>query len=141
MERVGLDTAVLIYQLEDVSPYVDLTTHLLTHAALGKWQLHVSAISIAEILAGPWKAGDANTARRIEDSLRALPSLAVADVTLDVAVAAARLRGQTNLPLADSLILASMVRREVQLVVTNDTAWRVKGLPFKVLILEDYVPD
>ena len=27
-ERIGLDTAVLIYQLEDVSPYVQLTTHL-----------------------------------------------------------------------------------------------------------------
>jgi predicted nucleic acid-binding protein len=101
----------------------------------------VSAISIAEILAGPWKAGDANTARTIEDSLRGLPNLAVADVTLDVASAAARLRGQTNLPLADSLILASMMRREVQVVVTNDIAWRVKGLPSKVLILEDYVPN
>ena len=138
-ERIGLDTAVLIYQLEDVSPYVQLTTHLLTNAAMGRTQLLVSAISVAEILAGPWKAGDESAARRIEESMRALPGLEVADVTFDAASRAARLRGQTNLPLADSLILASVMQRKPQLIVTNDAAWRVKGLPFRVLVLEDYV--
>jgi len=138
-ERIGLDTAVLIYQLEDVSPYVQLTTHLLTNAAMGRTQLLVSAISVAEILAGPWKAGDESAARRIEESMRALPGLVVADMTFDAASRAARLRGQTNLPLADSLILASVMQRKPQLIVTNDAAWRVKGLPFRVLVLEDYV--
>jgi len=137
--RVGLDTSVMIYHLEGVSPYVELTTHLFAGAAMGGIQLVGSAITVGEILVGPWRVGDSQGARQLEHALRQLPGFLVADITFDVASRAAQLRSKTSLPLPDALIMTSLIERGVQALVTNDAAWRVKGLPCRTLVLEDYL--
>ncbi len=138
-ERIGVDTAVLIYHLEDVIPYSSLTTHLLTKAAIGAVQLFISTITVAEILAGPWRAGNGESVKRIEGALRALPGTAVADITWEVASRGAELSGRTTLPLPDALIVASAIEHGAQLLVTNDAAWRTKHLPCRVAVLDDYL--
>lgn len=45
-KRVGIDTQVLIYHMQDVAPYAELTTHLLTQAATG-------AVTDAGVLKNP----------------------------------------------------------------------------------------
>lgn len=138
-ERVAVDTAVLIYQLENITPYVQLTSYLLAHAGAGITFLIVSTITVGELLVGPWRSRGRQEARRIEDALRALPGLLVADITWDVAAQGAALRARTNLPFPDALILASAIEHGAQVVVTNDAAWRVKSLPCRVVVLDDYI--
>ena len=138
--RIGVDTPVWIYHLEDVRPYSDLTLHLFSEAVAGTEELILSAISLAEILVGPWREGDSDRAERIEDALRAIPGVSPADLTSTAASMGARIRGQTDLPLPDALIIASALAHQVQLLITNDTEWsRVKRLPCRVLILDNYV--
>lgn len=136
---VGLDTPVLIYHLEDVSPYADLTTYLLSRAASGSLDLILSTVTVGEILAGPWRAGDGKSAQRIEEALHALPGIAVAEITWKAASKAAEIRGKSNLPLPDALIIASSVEKGATLLVTNDAGWRVRHLPCRILLLDDYV--
>lgn len=136
--RVGLDTQVLIYHLEDVPPYGQLTTHLLAEAAAGAFQLLLSVVTLSEILVKPWQEGDADRARRIRVALEAMPGIQFAGITTAVAADAAALRGRTGLPLPDALIVGSVVDRGAQVIVTNDRAWRAKKLPCRVLLLDEY---
>ena len=138
--RVGVDTVVWIYHLEDVRPYSELTLHLLSEAAAGAMKLVLSTISVAEILAGPWRAGNRDWAERIEAALQALPGIDAADIAWSTARRAARIRGETNLPMPDALIIASALDRGAQLLVTNDAGWaHVRHLGSRVLMLDDYV--
>lgn len=139
VRRVGIDTPVLIYHFEDVSPYSELTTYLLAHAASGAVDLILSTVTVAEILSGPWRGGNGERAGRIENVMQALPGVTIAPVTWETASRGAELRGKTGLPLPDALILASAISHGAQVIVTNDMAWRVKGLPCCVLILDEYV--
>lgn len=139
IERIGLDTSVLIYHLEGIVPYTALTMHLLAKAATGRAHLVMSTISVGEILAGPWRADNEEGAKRIEGALRALPGASVADITWEVASRGAELSGRTMLPLPDALIVASAIEHGAQLLVTNDAAWRIKHLPCRVAVLDDYL--
>jgi len=136
--RIGLDTTVLIYHLENVLPYAELTTRILG-SVTPAIRLIVSVSSVAEILAGPWKKGQADQASRVEEDIRALPGLAVRDVTWATAAAAAELRGKTSLPLPDSLIVASLLEGEAQAIVTNDARWKSAKLPCRIVLLDDYI--
>jgi len=140
--RIGVDTPIWIYHLEDVRPYSDLTLHLFSEAVAGTRELVLSAVSLAEILVGPWRNEDSGRAGRIEDVLKAIPGVSSADLTWTAASMGARIRGQTDLPLPDALIIASALERQAQLIITNDAEWgRVKRLPCRVLILDNYLRE
>lgn len=135
--RAGVDTAVWIYHLEDVRPYSELTVHLLAEAAAGRLELILSTVTLAEILAGPWRTGDAERAGRIEAVLEALPGVRPAAATWAVASAAARIRGELKLPLPDAFIIASALDQQAQLLVTNDATWsRAASLGARVVLLD-----
>ncbi len=138
--RVGVDTVVWIYHLEDVRPYSELTLHLLSAAAAGPMKLVLSTVSVAEILTGPWRAGNGDRAERIEAALQALPGIAAADITWSIVRSAARIGGETNLPLPDALIIASALESGARLLVTNDAGWsHARHLGSRILMLDDYV--
>ena len=138
--RVGVDTVVWIYHLADVRPYSELTLHLLSAAAAGPLKLVLSTVSVAEILTGPWRAGKGDRAERIEAALQALPGIATADITWSIARSAARIRGETDLPLPDALIIASALDSGARLLVTNDAGWaHARHLGSRILMLDDYV--
>ncbi len=137
--RIAMDTAVLIYHLEDISPYAELTTHLLSLVAVPDVQLVLSVITVGEVLAGPWKTGDGDRARRLETALKALPGVAFAGVNMETAVKTAELRGRAKLPLPDALIVASAAQGGATVIVTNDAAWKGRSLPCRIVLLDDFV--
>ena len=61
---VAVDSNILIYHLEGLASYVDLTMALLTRLAEGEFRLVVSTVSVGEILAGPHLARDEAKAAR-----------------------------------------------------------------------------
>ncbi len=137
-KRIGLDTQVLIYHLEDIAPYTELTTYLLIEASAGALQLLLSVVSLSEILVKPWQEGDGDRAGRIRMSLESLPGIQFANITAADAADGAALRGRTGLPLPDALIIASVVTQGAQAILTNDKTWRSKKLPCRTLMLDEY---
>ena len=137
VRRVALDTPVLIYHLEDVQPYAGLTTVLLSIIEAKGIHLVLSVVTLAEVLAGAWRGGDGTRAAQLETALKAIPGVVFAGVDADSAAKAAEIRGRTNLLLPDALIIASAVAHEATVIVTNDSGWRRKLLPCRVLVLED----
>ena len=137
--RVGVDTVALIYHLEDVTPYSDLTTHLLSRVARRDAQLLLSVITVSEVLAGSWLSGDRVRAENLEAALRGLPGIVFAGVNTKTAVKAAEIRGRTKLPLPDALIIASTAQEGATVLVTNDAAWKGRTLPCRIVLLDDFI--
>jgi predicted nucleic acid-binding protein len=135
---VLLDTNVLIYHLEGLAPYVELTRSLLERLAEAELESVVSALSVAELLAGPCREGDDTKVKVARNFVQTLPNTSIATVDLEDADQAARLRSH-GLRMPDAIILATAIVRGVDAVVTNDPHLKlnIEQAPI-VLLLDDY---
>jgi predicted nucleic acid-binding protein len=138
--RIGLDSSVLIYHLEDIRPYSDLTEHVFTAIAAGQPSAVLSTISVAELLVKPWKARQPSRVAGLERFVVALPNSAVVAPDVGVANEAARLRAAYGIGLADALLVATARRQGAEAFVTNDrTLRRLRREGISILVLDDYV--
>ncbi len=101
----------------------------------------MSALSVAELLVGPAKAGAAAEAT-IEGFFRFFSELRIAPFDPAIARVAARIRASTGLALPDAAVVATALDHRAAIIVTNDARWRVAVkaslLPVAVFILNDY---
>ncbi len=86
--------------------------------AAGKIEILVSTITIAEVLAGPFGAGQEALAQRYATALQAFGVVAV---SADIAISAARLRSRYKLKLPDALQLATALEVGAYALVTHDS--------------------
>lgn len=138
--KVGVDSSILIYHLEDTPPYSELTEAALAAVAHGAPHAVISTISVAELLVKPFTDGRADRVEAVEDFLRALPNTSLVAPGFDVAREAARLRAGYGLRVPDALLMATARTERAQAFLTNDRALRrVKGEGVAILVLDDYV--
>jgi predicted nucleic acid-binding protein len=129
-DLVVVDTAPLIYLLEDHPKYAPLFEGLFEAADRGHLRVAISAISVAELLVGPLKHGQDALAKRYE---KALAAFDIVPVSTEIAVTAARLRAATGLRLPDALLAATALEVEAAALVTHDRDFsKLAGL--KVLL-------
>jgi hypothetical protein len=57
LTKIGLDSSILIYHLENVEPYADLTEATIASIAGGLLKAVVSTISVTELLVQPFAEG------------------------------------------------------------------------------------
>lgn len=134
-DLVVVDTAPLIYILEDHPRFAPLFQGLFETADRGHLQVAVSAISVAELLVGPFKEGKDALAKRYE---KALANFELIAVSTEIAVTAARLRVSTGLRLPDALQAATALEIGAAALVTHDRDFsKLSGL--KVLLGEPAV--
>jgi len=136
---VGLDTAVLIYHLDDTKPYSTLTESAFTAIAAGRPVAVVSTISLAELLVKPYADNRLDRAAAIEAFLGSVPNVRLVAPPAGAAREAARLRARYGLRMPDALVVATAKSEGAGAVVTNDRDLRrVKGEGLSVLVLSDY---
>jgi predicted nucleic acid-binding protein len=114
---VVLDSAPIIYLLEDHPKYRARFEPIFDSHAEGHVRFAVTAITIAEVLTGPLAAGEEILARRYRGILE---SWQVIDLDADIAESAARLRGLFRLRLADAVQVASAIAINADALVTHD---------------------
>lgn len=138
--RVCLDTALLIYHLEDVAPYAALTASLLTRLGEGELIGLVSTVTVTELLAKPFSLSDPRKATDAEHFLETLPNCAIHPVTYETARTAAQLRARSGLRTPDALIAATALGGGATHLVTNDPVLRrVFSGGVNVVVLDDYL--
>lgn len=126
-DTVLVDTAPWIYVLEDHAQFAPLFLGLFQAAELGRLQLALTTVTLAEVLAGPFKAKQTALAKRYE---KALNHYQVVPLTAQVAALAAQLRVQYRLKFPDAVQLASALDLGAAALVTHDRDFsRVQGLP------------
>lgn len=115
---VVVDTAPFIYLLESHSQFADQFVGLFEAAAAGDLNIALSTITLAEVLIGPFKAGQTALAKRYE---KALSQYSVVPISPPIAVLAAQLRAQYRLKLPDAIQLATAMDVGAAAFVTHDT--------------------
>jgi len=112
-----LDTAPIVHVLEDHPRFAPRFRPLFARHAAGDFRLAVTAITLAEVLAGPLQAGDAVLARRyraVLESWRCVP------LDAGIAETAAQLRASLRLRLPDAVQAASALAINAAALVTHD---------------------
>jgi predicted nucleic acid-binding protein len=136
-ERLGLDTAVFIYHLEQHPRYVPLTHPLLTEIESGHKKAHTSMVTLMELTVRPWQLDRPEIARQYETALARFPNLTLVEVTREVARQAAQLRAAYRLRPADALHVATALASGATLLITNDYDLTRLAPAIDVLVLED----
>lgn len=114
---VLVDTAPWIYILEDHPVWASQFVGLFEAAERGRLQLALTTVTLAEVLAGPFKAKQTALAKRYE---KALGRYHVVPLSAQVAVMAAQLRVQYRLELPDAVQLASALDIGAAALITHD---------------------
>lgn len=112
-----LDTAPIIYWLEDRAPFSRRFAPLFQLHAEGRIRFAVTTVTIAEVLIGPLQGGDDALARRYR---AVLESWRVLDLNAGLAEDAARLRARLRLKLPDAIQAASALSINAEALVTHD---------------------
>jgi len=137
--HICLDTAVLIYHLEHVQPYSDLTVRLVERLAGGDATAVVSTVTVTELLTAPFREAEPDAADAAEGFLASLPGCEIRPVSYEVARTAARIRARTGLRTPDALVAATARDAGATHLLTNDEGLRrlgADGAP--VVVLGDY---
>ncbi|MFM2084420.1 MAG: tRNA(fMet)-specific endonuclease VapC [Pseudomonadota bacterium] len=112
-----VDSAPLIYVLDEHPQFAAQFVDLFEAAESGDFQIAISTITVAEVLTGPYKAGQTLLAKRYE---RALLHYNVIAVSATIAVLAAQLRSRYRLKLPDAMQLATALDVGASAFVTHD---------------------
>ena len=118
--RILVDSAPIIYHLEDHPVFGPRYADLFARAGSGDYQLVISTVTLVEVLTGPLREGDEQLADDYRQALTRPPTWLVADLTVAIATRAARIRSQTRLRLPDATILATALEVPCIALVSHD---------------------
>lgn len=124
-----VDTAPIIYWLEGHPRLAERFAPAFGAAESGNALIVISTVTLAEVLAGPLRAGNELLTAQYREALTRSPGWQVMPVDGDVAVQAARVRTAYRLRLPDAIQVATAIRAGAAALVTHDRALRrVRGL-------------
>ena len=124
--RVTVDSAPLIYFLENHRVHARRFEALFNANAAGSLEIVISSIAVAEVLTGPLKDGNEALADRYR---RVLAEWQIVPVDAELAALAARLRASHKLRLPDAIHAATALSTDSVALVTHDRDFSgLKGL-------------
>jgi predicted nucleic acid-binding protein len=131
---VGLDTAPLIYFIEQSPGRIEKLRPFFAAAGREHLRLTTSVVTLLEVLVQPLR-----NARAYRDILLRSPALRTIPIDRGAAEEAARLRAAYNLRTPDAIQVATAIQSGASHFLTNDAALaRISGI--SVLVL-DALPD
>lgn len=120
---VVVDSAPIIYYLENHPRFAERFAPCFDAAERGELEVAISAITLAEVLAGPLQHGNELLAVQYERALTSATGWRVVAVNQQVAVQAARLRTVYKLRLPDAIQVATAVVVGAHALITHDKAF------------------
>ena len=140
LKKVGLDSSILIYHLEDLEPYANLTENIFAAVAEGFLSAALSTVSVTELLVQPFAAGQQDRIAAFERFLFSLPNTELKSPDYPIAREAARLRSKYKLRTPDALLLATSIDEKADAFITNDGRLRtLKAEGLVILVLDDFL--
>ena len=112
-----MDSAPIIYFFQGDATYAPRFRPLFERQKDGGIEFAVTTITIAEVLTGPFKAGEEALARRYR---AVMESWQVVNLTAEIAESAARFRANLKLKLPDAIQVASAIAVNADALVTHD---------------------
>lgn len=132
---VGLDTAPLIYFIEQNETYIELVHAFFQAMNQGEFQVVTSTLTLTEVLVHPLRSGNVNLAGQYRDIVLDQENLTTVPVSTEIAEVAAQLRATHNLRTPDAIQIATATQEDATFFFTNDA--RLAAVPgLEVLVLE-----
>ncbi|GAB4217078.1 MAG: PIN domain-containing protein [Synechococcales cyanobacterium] len=132
---VGLDTAPLIYFIEQNELYLELVRTFFGAMSRGEFQVVTSTLTLTEVLVHPLRLGNVELANQYHNIILDQENLIVVPVSIELAEVAAQLRATQNLRTPDAIQIATAIQGNATFFLTNDT--RLATVPdLEVLVLE-----
>ena len=135
--RIGLDTSVFIYHIEERGPFAEAAGVAMDEMASGAFVGVTSVLTLMEIAVRPLQLGRSDVAEEYEVLLANYPNLEVAAIDRATARRAAELRARHRLRPADALQVAASLEHRATAFLTNDRALR-RVDDIEVLLLADF---
>jgi len=134
-----IDSNILIYHLEDLEPYSELTEILFTRLGEGRLKLIVSTLSVTELMAKPYAEGNLKKINASVSFLRTIPNCEWISPDFEISLDAAALRGKYGIRTPDAILIATGRKAKAQIFITNDLELkRTKDHRLKIMILDEY---
>jgi predicted nucleic acid-binding protein len=135
---VGLDTAPLIYFIEENLHYLDITDAFFEAMFRGEFSVVTSVITVSEVLVYPLRQRNTGLAQQYREILFNSQGLTTIEVFPDIAETAAQLRADYNLRTPDAIQIATAIHGGASFFLTNDA--RLPSLPgLTVLVLNQLI--
>ncbi len=133
---VGLDTAPLIYLIEQNPIYLEMVRSFFRAMSQGEFRVVTSIVTLVEVLVYPLRAGNTELAQQYRDILFNQENLVTVLVSPEIAELASQLRAVHNLRTPDAIQIATAIQEEASCFFTNDG--RLSPLPnLEILVLDE----
>jgi predicted nucleic acid-binding protein len=135
--RIGIDTPVFIYYIEQSSPRASAASDLLRSVEDGRLEAITSVVTLLEVMIRPLRLGRPEIADAYEALLGDIPNLSIVNLDARAARIGAELRATYGLRTPDAMQIAACLAHGAEAFITNDRRLRrVTGIDVKVL--EDF---
>jgi predicted nucleic acid-binding protein len=135
--RIFLDTAPLIYYIEDSAYFSKSLSELFIAVEEQKCVLISSVITLAEVLVLPLREGRQDLVEKYESILTNSQSVIIADINLEIAKITAQLRAKYSLKTPDAIQIGAAIFHSADYFLTNDK--RLKSIKeVNVITLDDF---
>ena len=139
-KTVFLDTAPLIYYIEENRNYSPILNKLFLANSKGDFLFQTSVITLLEVLVYPMRANEQQLVEEYQNILCNSPSIDIIDLTIEIAIKAASLRAKYGLKTPDSIQVATALNASSDYFLTNDI--RLKAISeIEILILDEIVKE
>lgn len=133
-KTIGLDTAPLIYFIEEHPKYFDIVKPFFEAIDAGKIRVVTSTVTLLEVLVHPLKNQNLKIAEEYREILLD-SNLVLLDVSPVISEKAAQLRAQHNIRTPDAIQIATALNAGASVLLTNDIRLPdIQGL--KILCLD-----
>ena len=136
VRRLYVDSAPLIYYVEENSTYLDKMRQIVSIIDDTDLVAYSSVLTLAEVLVMPLRKDEQRLVRAYKEILLAGDDYEMVDFTTEIAVVAAEIRARYGLGTPDSIHVATAVTTQCDAMLTNDRDMkRIRELT--ILLLDD----
>lgn len=121
-KAVYLDTAPLIYYLEQNATHSSYLNQLFKKNEAGEFIFYTSVVTLTEVLTLPFRQGNVELAEQYQYFLSETQTLKLIPVNIPIARLAAKLRAAYGIRMPDAIHLATAMEIKADWFLTNDIA-------------------
>ena len=135
---VYLDTAPIIYYVEDTSPYADLLESVFQAVKSNSLRACTATLTLAETLVVPYRKKNEELRKKFEVLLTKTPDLTMLPLTPEIARETAKIRAEFSIKTPDAVQLATARINGIDYFLTNDKELKIFS-NLRIVLLDDFV--
>ena len=137
-KHVFLDSAPLIYYIEENAQYSTFLNKLFLENSKGVFQFQTSTITLLEVLVQPVRQNEHQLAEQYQNILCNSPTIDMFDLTIEIAKKAAVYRAKYGFKTPDSIQIATAIDASADYFLTNDLRLKVVK-EIEILVLDELI--